>query len=163
MTGWGTHGFDQIQFALDKDDTGPIEFLVTGEKLVPPVYDKPESRDRGNNLCSQPQLAYRYENGITVTLGNGNRGGGIFVGEKGRVEIFRERFTSSPKELAENYLNEHADFKMPSHTANWINCIYNGNTPIGDIETGIRTATICHILNIARYLGRSLKWDPVKE
>ena len=163
MTGWGTHGFDQIQCALDMDATGPVEVLVEGEKLVPPVYNKPESAARGNKLCSEPRLSYRYANGITVRLGESNRGGGIFVGENGKIEIFRDRLTSSPKELAEDYLKEHAAHRLPSHTTDWINCIYNGKTPIGELETGIRTATICHILNIARYLGRNLKWDSVKE
>jgi len=163
MTGWGTHGFDQIQCALGMDDTGPVEILVEGEKLVPPVYDKPESRERGEKLCSVPQLAYRYANGIKVTLGDSNRGGGIFIGEEGTVEIFRNRVTSNPKELAEEYLKEHAAHRLPSHETDWVNCIYNGNTPIGDIETGLRTSGLCHILNIARYVGRNLKWDPVKE
>jgi predicted dehydrogenase len=163
MTGWGTHGFDQIQCALDLDYTGPVEIIVQGEKLVPPVYDKPESKERGDKICSQPQLSYRYANGITVKLDNANRGGGIFIGEKGKVEIFRSRMTSNPKELAEDWLKEHADFKMPSHTTDWLNCIYEDKMPIGNLETGLRTAGICHILNIARYVGRSLKWDPVKE
>ncbi|MDR0327394.1 MAG: Gfo/Idh/MocA family oxidoreductase [Planctomycetaceae bacterium] len=163
MTGWGTHGFDQIQCALGMDDTGPVEILVEGEKLVPPVYDKPESRSRGDKICSQPHLSYRYANGITVTLGQGDRGGGVFIGEEGRVDIFRNQITSNPKEIAEDYLKEHAEHRLPSHETDWINCIYNGKMPIGDIETGLRTAGICHILSIARYLGRNLKWDPVQE
>ncbi|MDR2115870.1 MAG: Gfo/Idh/MocA family oxidoreductase [Planctomycetaceae bacterium] len=163
MTGWGTHGFDQIQCALGMDDTGPVEILVEGEILQPPTYDKPESAKRGNDICSKPKLAYRYKNGLTVRLAEGNRGGGIFIGEKGKVEIFRNKMTSNPKELAENWLKANADVKLPSHVTDWINCIYSGEKTIGNLETGIRTATICHILNIARYLGRNLKWDPVKE
>ncbi len=163
MTGWGTHGFDQIQCALGMDDTGPVEILVDGSKLEPPTYDKPESNARGNKICSMPNLAFKYANGLTVKLMDGNRGGGIFFGEKGKVEIFRNKMTSNPKELAEDWLKENADVKLPSHVTDWINCIYDGKKPIGDLETGIRTATICHILNIARYLGRNLKWDPVKE
>ena len=163
MTGWGTHGFDEIQCALGMDDTGPVEILVDGPKLEPPTYDKVESKKRGDDVCSKPNLAYRFANGLTVTLRDGNRGGGIFIGEKGKVEIFRNKMTSNPKELAEDWLKENADCKLPSHTADWINCIYDGKKPIGDIETGIRTATICHILNIARYVGRNLKWDPAKE
>jgi len=57
----------------------------------------------------------------------------------------------------------HAEHHLPGHEADWINCIYDGKTPIGELETGIRTATICHVLSIARYLGRNLKWDPAKE
>jgi hypothetical protein len=30
-------------------------------------------------------------------------------------------------------------------------------------EVGHRTATICHLNNIAMKLGRSLQWDPVNE
>ena len=176
MTGWGTHGFDQIQCALGMDDTGPVEILVEGGKLAPPTYDKTESRNRGNTLCSEPRLSYKFANGITVKLGTfetrdgkvvktaeGDRGGGTFIGEKGRINISRSKMTSNPTELAEDWLREHADFKLPSHVTDWINCIYDGKKPIGDLETGIRVATTCHILSIARYLGRSLKWDPAKE
>jgi hypothetical protein len=52
---------------------------------------------------------------------------------------------------------------LPGHTTDWIDCIETGKQSIGNLETGIRTAEICHTLNIARYLGRNLKWDPVKE
>jgi hypothetical protein len=31
------------------------------------------------------------------------------------------------------------------------------------VEIGHRTATACHIGNIARWLGRRLRWDPVQE
>lgn len=163
MTGWGTHGFDQIQCALGMDETGPVEVLVEGDKLDPPVYDKPEDKKRGDDICSLPRLAYRYANGITVRLDSGNRGGGIFIGEKGKVEIFRAKMTSNPKEMAEDYQKEYASVKLPPHTTDWINCIFDGKKPMGEMETGIRTATICHILNIARYLGRNLKWNPEKE
>ena len=176
MTGWGTHGFDEIQCALGMDDTGPVEILVDGPKLEAPTYDKVEPAKRGNELCNTPRLAFKYANGIIVRLGafetkdgklvktaEGNRGGGIFIGEKGKVEIFRNKMTSNPKELAADWLKENADVKLPSHVTDWINCIYDGKKPIGDLESGIRTASLCHILNIARYVGRNLKWDPVKE
>ncbi|MDR2762032.1 MAG: gfo/Idh/MocA family oxidoreductase, partial [Planctomycetaceae bacterium] len=66
-------------------------------------------------------------------------------------------------ELAADWLKENSNLKLPSHTTDWINCIYSGKQTIGHLESGIRTATICHLLNIARYLGRNLKWDPAKE
>ena len=169
MTGWGTHGFDQIQCALGMDDTGPVEILVDGDKLVPPIYDKPTDKGVGDTICSSPKLAYRFANGITVHLtqdvqwSSGDRGGATFYGEKGKVVISRSKMTSDPAELAEDYLKANADHRLPSHETDWVNCIYDGKTPIGEMETGLRTAGICHILNIARYVGRSLKWDPVRE
>ncbi|MCL2743173.1 MAG: Gfo/Idh/MocA family oxidoreductase [Planctomycetaceae bacterium] len=163
MTGWGTHGFDQIQCALGLDDTGPVEIIVEGDKLIPPTYDKPESQKRGDDICSKPKLAYRYANGLTVRLGESNRGGGIFIGEKGKVEIFRNKFVSNPKELADDYLKEHSEVKLPTHTTDWLNCIYSSKQTIGHLESGLRTSAVCHVLNIARYIGRDLKWDPVAE
>ena len=169
MTGWGTHGFDQIQCALGKDDTGPIEIIVEGDKLAPPVFKEPTEKRVGDEICCKPMLSFKYADGPLVKMNwdvhwqSAQRGGAIFFGEKGTVEIVRSGMTSDPKGLAEDWLLEHAAYRMPSHEADWVNCIYNGNTPIGEMETGIRTAGICHILNIARYVGRSLTWDPVKE
>ena len=163
MTGWGTHGFDQIQCALGKDNTGPVEILVEGGKLTLPVYDKPESAERGNQLCSTPKLAFRYADGLTVRLDNANRGGGIFIGEKGKLEIFRGRAVSHPSELIEEYLKKNSEIQIRGHESNWIDCIYSGEKPIAHLESGIRTATICHLLNIARSVGKGFHWDPVQE
>ena len=170
MTGWGTHGLDQIQVALGMQETGPTEILVEGDALSLPTYEKPESSKRGNEICSQPRLAYRYANGITVWLGKnedgkeieGNRGGAIFVGKDAKMEIFRARIQTNPKEIAEKLMKE-SPLQEMSHTRNWLECIQSGERPIDDCEFGHRTASLCHILNIARLVGHSLKWDPEAE
>ncbi len=162
MTGWGTHGFDQIQSALGMDLTGPAEILVEeGSKLELPIYSQSETAERGNQICSKPRLAYRYPNGITVRLGNGNRGGAIFLGTKGKLEIFRGNLTSNPPELAQELLKK--EIQVQDHVDNWLSCIITGKRPVSDIAIGRRSAAICHLLNIARLLGRSLKWDPKEE
>jgi predicted dehydrogenase len=80
MTNWGAHGIDQIQSALGMDQTGPVELwpLTGGLKTA---------------------AAFRYASGVTVRLEMppGNlQGGGIFVGEKGRIEITRNDFRTDP-------------------------------------------------------------------
>jgi hypothetical protein len=35
--------------------------------------------------------------------------------------------------------------------------------PICDVETGHRSATVCHLGNIVARLGRGVQWDPVSE
>jgi hypothetical protein len=142
--------------------TGPTEIMVDGDRLELPTYTKAESRDRGNKICSQPRLSYRYANGITVRLDNGNRGGGIFIGSKAKMEVFRGRLTSNPKEMAQQLLKEHPR-RNEDHVNNWLECCLSGKKPIADVEIGHRSASICHMLNIARLVGRNLKWDPVKE
>jgi predicted dehydrogenase len=163
MTGWGTHGFDQVQCALGMDLTCPVEIIVEegSEKLIPPVYSEAETADRGNAICSKPHLAYRYANGIVVRLANGNRGGAIFVGTKGKIEIFRAHLTSNPPEIVKELLA--SERKNGDHIDNWLSCILTGERPISDIAVGRRSAAVCHLLNIARDLGRSLRWDPENE
>jgi predicted dehydrogenase len=165
MTGWGAHGLDQIQWALGMDDTGPVEVWTEGDRFSAPTYNEPESRDRGEKICSVPMIYYRYENGITVKLDNGNPGGAIFIGEKGKIEIFRGKVTSNPKELAEEPIrnDEVHLYKSDHHMKNWLECIKSREKPIADVEVGHRSATVCHLGNIARWLGRKLKWDPKKE
>ena len=46
---------------------------------------------------------------------------------------------------------------------NWLDCIQTGDRPAADVEIGHRSATVCHLGNIARWTGRKLRWDPVKE
>ncbi len=162
MTGWGTHGFDQIQWALGLDSTGPTEILVDGPALELPTYTEPEDLRRGNEICSNPRLSYRYANGITVRLDNANRGGGIFIGEKGKMEVFRGRLTSNPEDMAKELLTNHPR-QNQNHVGNWLECAASGERPIADVELGHRSATVCHLLNIARLMGRNLKWDPEAE
>jgi hypothetical protein len=46
---------------------------------------------------------------------------------------------------------------------NWLDCIQTRKTPIASVEIGHRTASICHLCNIARQVGRKIKWDPERE
>lgn len=49
------------------------------------------------------------------------------------------------------------------HHNNWLDCIRSRHRPAADIETGRRSASVCHLGNIAMRLGRPLQWDPDKE
>jgi len=165
MTGWGSHGLDQIQWALDMDETGPVEIWTDGAEFDPPTYHEPGPCARGDKVCSVPQVSFRYANGIVVELGRGNQGGGIFVGTDAKIEIFRGRVTSNPPELARESL-EGAPirlYKSNHHMQNWLDCIKTRQKPVADVETGHRSATVCHLCNIARWLNRRLRWDPDNE
>jgi predicted dehydrogenase len=165
MTGWGSHGFDQVQWALGMDDAGPVEVWVEGEALHPPTYTAPEPQTRGDQLCRQPKVFFKYPNDIIMELANGPAGGALFVGEKGTLKIDRAVCQSDPVELAEEPL-ENPAIPLPrsrNHLQNWLDAIKSRQRPIADVEIGHRSATVCHLGNLARYLGRRLRWDPVQE
>jgi len=165
MTGWGAHGLDQIQWALGTDDTGPVEIWTEGPRFNPPTYTEPESRARGEKICSQPKVFFKYANGIVVKFDNGPPGGAIFIGEKGRITIDRGKFVAEPKELGDPPYDDFTVHLPVSnhHLLNWLECIKTREKPVAYEEVGHRSTTLCHLGNIARWVGRPLKWDPVKE
>jgi len=154
MTNWGAHGIDQIQWAVGMDGTGPVEFW--------PMTDGPPGA-----------AAFRYANGVTVRLempmGDLN-GGAIFVGEKGRIEIVRNGFRSDPAKMirdlppAEEVQKwDRAQWQAKYHMQEWLDCMRTRERPSADVEVGHRSISVCHLVNIARQLGRKVQWDPEKE
>lgn len=159
MTNWGAHGVDQIQWGLGADGTGPIEMWPTSP---------------GPN----GKVEMRYASGVPVRfiLDHGPWGGAIFVCEKGKLEVNRNKFTSNPKEIAVELLkkvdeaeeerkwsDQTALWQAQWHLQNWIDCIRTRQKPVADVEIGHRSISVCHLANITRWVGRRLKWDPVKE
>ncbi|MHB9007402.1 MAG: gfo/Idh/MocA family oxidoreductase, partial [Limisphaerales bacterium] len=49
------------------------------------------------------------------------------------------------------------------HHQNWFDSIKSRKPPICDVAIGHRSATVCHLGNIAIQSGRKLTWDPLKE
>lgn len=163
MTGWGSHGFDQVQWALGMDESGPIEVWVEGPKFDPPTYIEAEPKARGDKICSAPKVFFRYAGDTVMELGDGPDGGALFQGEKGEVKINRGVFESEPEELMVEAVRSQPGAVNQSHMKNWLDCIKSRARPVADVEIGHRSATVCHLGNIARWAGRRLRWDPVKE
>jgi len=166
MTNWGAHGVDQMQWALGTDDTGPVEMWPMEEKSY---------RDGNFN----GQIAMRYANGVVLKFmqpDTGPWGGGIIIGEKGKIEINRNKFASNPKEIAielrkkidvseeeRKWSDKLALWQARWHLQNWLDCIRSRETPNSDIEAAHRSVSVCHMANITRFVNRRLQWDPTKE
>jgi hypothetical protein len=132
--------------------------------LKPPTYRKPEKVDRGNRLCNEGyRVSYCYQSGVVVKLDNGPPGGGEFHGEHGMISMETDTFRCDPPELARLPAGAARLPVINDHFQNWFDCIKSGGRPIADVEIGHRSATVCHLVNIARWLGRRLQWDPEKE
>jgi hypothetical protein len=163
MTGWGAHGFDQIQTALGMDGTTPVEVWVEGNKFDPPTITEPEKSARANKICGEPKVHFRYASGVVIeSVATKAPGfGGIFHCEKGTITIDRGVCKSDPPEIAREIVKSIKNSCL--HTENWIACIKSREQPNADIEIGHRAATICHMGNIARWTNRKLRWDPLRE
>jgi predicted dehydrogenase len=192
VTGWGTHSYDQINRALGTDDTGPVEVLLeepvairdtgrfVGRKSVGGVIiGDTGDIDTGTDYHGMAKLqgprakvTMTFANGSQLKLHlDGDRGpglGAIFVGEKGKIEINRNKLASNPKEIVRSPDNPGPN-KRPEtayHIENWVECIKSRKPCNADIEIGLRATTLCYLVNIVREVGRvgeALKWDPVAE
>ena len=192
VTGWGTHSYDQINRALGTDDTGPVEVV-----LEEPVAERDTGKfvggqtvggvkigdtgdiDTGTDFHRMAKLSgprakvsMKFANGTELKLHlDGDRGpglGAIFVGEKGKIEINRDKIASNPKEIARAPENPGHNKRSENayHIENWIECIKSRKRCNADIEIGQRSSTLCYLVNIVRDIGRvgeTLKWDPAAE
>jgi predicted dehydrogenase len=160
MTNWGAHHLDIAQWALGMDESGPIEIERQGE----PVY-------QADHLYETPQkfdILYRYENGTVVecSCGTGKFKGGLtFEGEKGSLFVTRGTLESKPEDILNKPLDDKSTklYASNNHHQNWLECIKSRKDPICKVEIGHRSATMCHLGNIAVRTGKTIHWDPLKQ
>ena len=108
-------------------------------------------------------MFFRYPGDVVVELGDGPGGGGIFHGEKGTITIDIAKYLVEPASLVNEMVKPiRLAFVRHNHVQNWLDCIKSREKPVADVEIGHRSATVCHLGNIARWTGRKLRWDPVK-
>jgi len=148
ITDWGAHMFDIAQWAMDMDESGPVEFNPPAERAT-------------------HGLKMKYENGVVVTHKDwGERNAVQFIGTDGKIEVSRSFLRTFPdKSLAKADLKE-SDTRVyvsDNHYQDWVQAIRNRTKPVSDVETGHRTASMCNIANIAYELQRPLKYDPKTE
>lgn len=141
-TDMGAHHYDIAQWALEMDESGPVEIIAP----------KDPNAKKG--------VKYLYENGIEMI--HGGPSGCVFHGENGTLRIDRGVLKSDPVELVETPLgdNEQRLPVSPGHHRDWLDCIKSRNPPVAEVEKGARTATIIHLGNLAYWHKRSFKWDP---
>jgi len=141
MTDWGCHTFGGALFCLDLHKTGPVE-------IIPPDGE------------DYPQLTYKFANGIRIYHGGGWDGILNFRGTEGEISTKGDRSgnkQSPPDIYIPNYKGNRGIF------GDFIECVKTREKPFRDIEIAHRTATVCHLGNIAYWLNRPLKWDSEKE
>ncbi|MCX7665797.1 MAG: Gfo/Idh/MocA family oxidoreductase [Gemmataceae bacterium] len=155
LTNFGAHHLDIAQWGLGMDDSGPVSIEGTAQYHKEKWYETPET-------C---QIIYTYANGVKVTCSMKEKGGATFIGEKGSIYVTRGTISSDPPEILKEMLGE-MDTRLyvsTNHHKNWLDCIRTRKAPICEAEIGHRSATVCHLGNLAIKTGRKLTWDPQKE
>jgi hypothetical protein len=142
---WGSHCVDLCQWANNADDTAPVEYEPTGDRLHA-----------------------RYANGVKLILRND---GWLplgscpvrFEGETGWVETGddAEIVASSPALLARKGAKipgYPADF----HIRNFLDCVKTRAQTRANADVACQAHIACHAANISLFLGRKVNYDPKK-
>jgi len=152
MTNFGAHFFDVAQWGIGADDSGPVEVEGKGE-FFEGLYD----------TFSKVDLTYRYANGVVMT-GTHKFSGCKFIGTEGWVDADRlvgepASALAAPVGPGEVQLYR----SRGGHMENFLECVRTRGLTAAPAEVGHRSATVCHLGNIAMILGRKLRWDPKAE
>lgn len=155
---WGAHHFDIVQWALGRDDTGPVRFVPKGFEGATHHHfqyadGKTVWRDKGS--AKHPSSSGKEPKDVMIR----------FVGSEGEVRVSRGMIHTSPDELR-RYRFTDSDIQVynsSNHRKNFIDCVKTRKKPICPATVGHRSGTICSLAAIAEQTGRSIEWDPVGE
>lgn len=173
QTNFGAHHLDVAQWGLGMDDSGPIS--VEGKAVYHPQgwYETPD----------RTVMKYTYANGAIMncrqTPGTESQKQGTeFVCEKGSIFVWRGGIVASSAEVLKSVdvpsplIHEGRIVTLPkaekryantAHIQNFIDCVKSRETPAADISIGHRSATVCHLGNIAVRSGKKINWNPTTE
>ncbi len=142
------------------DDSGPVSVEGLAVVNTDGWYETPDST----------RITYTYADGVVLNCRqvpgtNSKQLGTEFVGAKGSLFVYRGGLIANPPELLRSgevppIVNSEAN---AAHVKDFIDCIKSRRKPAADINIGHRSATVCHLGNIAVRTGKKISWDPKTE
>ena len=161
MTDWGVHLIDPLHQCFD--DVMPTNVSAMGGKLY--VEDNRETPDTMLATFRYPKFIASYEsrtcnptpmfgdqgaasviNGTEATIIENRSGCRLIPNNKSKEPQVWE------KDNAMNQMN------VP-HWKNWIDCIHTRQKPTSEIETCVRSSTVCLLANLSMRHSTWLDWD----
>ena len=154
MTNWGAHHIDIAHWGMGWDNLGPKTISGSAEF-------HPEGWHDVSEAC---RITYEYPNGTQMIVGQRQADiamGTKFIGEHGWIFVDRGKLQASDPELLKLELGGAYPKLRQSknHHEHFLECIKSRELPICDVEIGHRTATACHLGNIAIRTGQVVHWD----
>lgn len=172
MTNWGAHNIDMVQYALGQDNSGPTFVQASRPDSIKAIWKKWDHKTPAPTSPDERRfwpVEMRYANGVVLHFSE-ESDTVRFYGERGTLKMGRNVYKVDPPELVKDGPDPALAAKWSGmgnvarpHLVNWLDCIRDRKQPVAPAEVGHRTATVCHLANIARELNRPLRWNPAIE
>jgi len=172
ITNLGAHAIDIAQWGNGTSLTGPVEIEGLHAEWLP----------KGSLFTTALKAKFRarYANGVELIGESAPPHSGVrFEGTEGWVEFDFSSVKTHPESLLSTTIgpneihlptsNPERNAEKPGdwyadHIRNFLDCVKSRQDPLEPVEVGHRTATICHLWNIAiQRLNEKLQWDPDTE
>ena len=160
VTNYGAHSNDVAQWALGRDTSGPVRVECVYADYLP----------KGSlfNVTTYGDFRCEYDDGVVlecVTAVPEVRC--IFEGTEGmlRIDAQGADFVTIPQRIKTVQLGPN-DVRLGSstdHQRDFLDAVKSRREPSAPVEVGHRSATVCHLGNIALRLAARLNWDPQAE
>jgi len=158
----GAHCHDIVQWANGTEHTGPVEFEDLGSQFPA----------KGALFDTVTKVHFRavYANGMELickpVAPAGPTVAARFEGTEGSIDVrYWAGLKTYPESLAKSVIgpNEVNLYRSNDHYRDFIDCVKDRRDPVAPVEVGHRSASLCHLANIAMRLKQKLFWDPHKE
>jgi hypothetical protein len=142
---WGSHCVDLCQWANDADRTDPVEYEPQGD-----------------------QLHARYANGVKLVMRNNGwlKLGSCpvrFEGDTGWVETGDDGdLVASADALLVGKGAKISGYPANLHIRDFLDCVRSRGQTRANADAACHSHIACHAANIALFLNRQVKYDPVK-
>lgn len=158
IVNWGVHHLDIANWGCPAVAAEPFELEFKGS------YRNDGLTDNINDW----QGLFTYASGLKMTysdVGNPNKIGCTFEGDKGWVYVDRAGIWAEPKSLLDVKLkpDETRLHESNSHHGDFLQSVRTRRDPVSPVEAGHKASYLGLIAEIAIRLKRKLKWDPATE
>jgi predicted dehydrogenase len=158
-------GLANPEFGCGPDDSlGPLEVSATAEF---------PAKDHVWNTATKYRVECIYPNNVEVVIAGGYdqiQGGAKWIGPNGWVRVDRGTLAASNREWIREIqkLDKAGSLKVqlynsPGHHKEFLDCVKSRKRTLAPIEIAHRSQTPGHLGYIAAVVGRTLKWDAVKQ
>jgi len=144
---WGSHCVDLCQWAAGADGTAPVEYNPPKDgRLIARYADGVELVIRNDGWLPLGSCPVRFE----------GEDGWIETGDSGKFVL------SSPALLAGRKVEEIGGYPATFHVRDFLDCVKTRSEPACSADIACWAHIACHAANIAVFLDRQVKYDPVK-